>query len=159
MKKVLFVLMVGLLSGIMFQSCGPNDEKLQKEVTTAVQKEVPQVSAVVQKGIVTLNGVVESDDMKAAAERLAKSVKGTKSVINNVTVHKPEPPVTINPDTTIKTAVESKLKDAGYKDVTIEVKDGEIILSGDLKRADLTKVMQIANESNPRKVTNNLNLK
>jgi len=159
MKKVLFVLMVGLLSGIMFQSCGPNDEKLQKEVTLIVQKEVPQVSAVVQKGIVTLNGVVESDDMKATAERLAKEVKGIKSVINNVTVHKPEPPVTINPDTTIQTSVETKLRDAGFKDVSVTVKDGEVILAGDLKRADLTKVMQIANESNPRKVTNNLNLK
>lgn len=159
MKKVLFVLTIGLLSGIMFQSCKPSDEKLQTQVVQVIQKAVPEVSAVVQNGVVTLSGVVASEDAKAMVEKLAKEIKGIESVVNNVTVHKPEPPVTINLDLTIKTAIESQLRDAGFGNVIIEVTDGEVVLTGDAKRADLTKIMQIANESNPKKVINNLKLK
>lgn len=159
MKRVLFILTIGLLSGIMMQSCKQSDEKLQTLVVQAIHKTVPEVSAIVHNGVVTLTGVVESEETKAMVEKVAKEVKGIKSVVNNVTVHKPEPPVTINPDYTIKSDVENRLKEAGFKDVSVEVADGEVILSGDAKRSDLTRIMQIANESNPRKVTNSLNLK
>ncbi|MDR2919536.1 MAG: BON domain-containing protein [Tannerella sp.] len=159
MKKVLFLLTIGLLSGVMMQSCKESDEKLQTQVNQVMQKTVPEVIAIVQNGVATLSGVVESEDTKMMLETLAKEVKGIKSVVNNVTVHKPEPPVTINPDDTIRTTIESKLKDAGFKSVFIDVNNGEVVLTGDAKRSDLTKIMQIANESNPKKVTNNLNLK
>lgn len=159
MKKVLFLLTIGLLSGIMMQSCKESDEKLQTQVNQVMQKTVTEVTAVVQNGVATLSGVVESEDTKMMLETLAKEVKGIKSVVNNVTVHKPEPPVVINPDDTIRTTIESKLKDAGFKSVFIDVNNGEVVLTGDAKRSDLTKIMQIANESNPKKVTNNLNLK
>lgn len=159
MKRVLFILTIGLLSGLMMQSCKQSDEKLQTQVVQMVQRTAPQVSAAVNNGVVTLTGMVESEETKAMVEKVAKEVKGIKSVVNNVTVHKPEPPVTINPDTTIKTTIENQLKDAGFNTVTIQVNNGEVILTGDAKRSDLTRIMQIANESNPKKVTNNLNLK
>lgn len=159
MKRVLFILTMGLFSGIMLQSCKQSDENIQKQVVLAVHKTLPEVSAIVQNGIVTLTGVVESEEAKAMVEKVAKEVKGIKSVVNNVTVHKPEPPVTIHPDTTIKTAIENQLKDAGFTSVSIAVNDGEVILTGEIKKADLTRIMQIANESNPKKVINNLNLK
>jgi hyperosmotically inducible protein len=40
------------------------------------------------RGVVSLNGVVESADQKARAEQLARRVDGVKNVINNLQVQK-----------------------------------------------------------------------
>jgi len=40
------------------------------------------------KGVVSLNGVVESAEQKARAEQLARRVDGVKQVINNLQVQK-----------------------------------------------------------------------
>jgi len=37
-------------------------------------------------GIVTLSGPVDTEKVKARAERLAKKVKGVKQVVNNITI-------------------------------------------------------------------------
>jgi Predicted periplasmic or secreted lipoprotein len=159
MKNVLLILTIGLLSSVMFQSCKQSDEKLQNQVTQVLQQSFPQLSSTVKDGVATLTGTVETEDGKMTAQRMVQDIKGIKSVINRIEVPKPQPAVVINPDATIKSAIESQLSSAGFKDVVIEVRDGEVTLTGDLKRADLAKVMQIANESNPKKVINNLKLK
>lgn len=85
-----------------------------------------------------------------------------KTVVNNISVRETSissnQPM-MNQDNTIKTSIESRLMTEGFSDVKVAVDNGEVTLSGDLKRNDLTKVMQIANESNPSKVTNKLTLK
>jgi hyperosmotically inducible protein len=40
------------------------------------------------RGVVSLNGIVDSADQKARAEQLARRVDGVKSVINNLQVQK-----------------------------------------------------------------------
>jgi hyperosmotically inducible periplasmic protein len=41
-----------------------------------------------KQGVVTLSGIVESQNQKDRATRLAKKVKGVKSVVNNIEVKK-----------------------------------------------------------------------
>ena len=162
MRKIFFIITCILISGVTMQSCKQSDENLKKDVDKAIQGRYNStVSTSVKDGVVTLTGTVESQQEKTAVEDDVKAVKHVKTVVNNITVHESnissQAPI-VNPDNTIKSSVESRLKTEGFKDVKVEVNNGEVVLSGNLKRSDLTKVMQIANESNPRKVTNNLNL-
>lgn len=158
MRKILFVLLSVLLLGGLY-SCKPNDQKLQKEVETVLTSAYQGISSTVKDGVATIQGVVESDEAKAAIEKAISAVKGVKSVVNNISVKKPEPPVTINPDEVLTTTITNALSVAGYKGVNVAVADGEVTLTGDLAKSDLTKVMQIANEAKPKKVINQLNLK
>jgi len=162
MKKVIFIMTCIFLTGLGFQSCQQDDKKIQTEVDKVV-KENSSTFASVKDGVVTLTGTVATEQEKTAIENQVRSVKGVKSVTNNIAIQAPVPTETVtptvNPDETIKSEINSKLSSGGYKDVKIEVSNGEVTLNGTVKRADLTKVMQIANEANPKKVNNNLNLK
>ena len=155
-KNVIYVL-CGLLSVFVVSSCKPNDAKLQQEVEMAIKAAYPEISAAVKEGVVTLTGEVDSQEIKAAAEAIAKSVKNIKSVANYVTIKAPV--VIINPDTEISNVITAALKAGGFEGIQAAVKDGEVTLTGDVKRADLQKVMQIANESKPKKVINELTIK
>jgi hyperosmotically inducible protein len=44
------------------------------------------LDAVSKEGVVTLTGVVETQHQKDKASKLAKKVKGVKSVVNNITL-------------------------------------------------------------------------
>lgn len=163
MKKMFFIITCVLISGMAMQSCKQSDENLKKEVDKAIQGRYNStVSTSVKDQVVTLIGTVESQQEKTSVENDVKAVKHVKSVVNNISVRESnitsQQPV-INQDSTIKSSIESRMKTEGFNDVKVDVSNGEVILSGTLKRSDLTKVMQIANESNPRKVTNNINLK
>lgn len=163
MKKMLFIITCILISGMAMQSCKQSDENLKKDVDKAIQGRYNStISTSVKDGVVTLTGTVESQQEKSSIESEVKAVKHVKTVVNNISVRESnitsQQPV-INPDNTIKSSIESRLTTEGFKDVKVDVSNGEVILSGNLKRSDLTKVMQIANESNPKKVTNNLKLK
>lgn len=160
---MLFIITCILVSGITLQSCKQSDENLKKDVDKAIEGRYNStVSTSVKDGVVTLTGTVESQQEKMSVENDVKAVKHVKSVVNNISVRESnitsQEPV-INPDNTIKSSVESRLQTEGFKDVKVEVSNGEVTLTGDLKRSDLTKVMQIANESNPKKVNNKLKLK
>jgi len=160
MKKVLFVLTCVIMSGFMFQSCKHSDQDLQKNVNKVLsENNFSMISSTVKDGVATLVGTVESQEQKSEVENLVRNVKDVKSIVSNIIVKEVVPQVVINPDETIRSVVETKLTEAGFKDVKVEVKDGEVILTGDLKKGDLTKVMQMANEANPKSVINRLNLK
>lgn len=158
MKTKFLIGVLALFLGVTLYSCKPSDEKLQKQVETALAA-VPGISSSVKDAVVTLTGVVDSDEAKAQAETLAKGIKSIKSVVNNIEVKKPEPVVQINPDDVLKTTINDAFTAAGFSGITVDIKDGEVSLSGDVKKADLQKVMQIANESKPKKVINNLTIK
>lgn len=163
MKKILFILTCVLISGLSLQSCSKSDTDVKKDVDKVLNEQFSSstISSVVKDGVVTLTGTAESDVDKMSITSAVRGVKGVKDVMNNINVREKvlTPPATVYDDTSIKSSIDTKLSEQGVKNVKVEVKDGEVMLSGDLKRADLTKVMQIANESNPKKVTNNLNLK
>jgi osmotically-inducible protein OsmY len=160
MKAKLVVCGVLLLAGIAFNSCKPSDTELQKAITTGLSALPAEISSDVQKGEVTLSGIVESDELKAEAEKLAGAIKGIKSVVNNIEVRKPVAEPVIHPDDILTHSISTAISAAGeaYKDVAVAVKDGEVTLTGSVKKADLQKVMQIVNEAYPGKVNNLLNI-
>lgn len=155
MKKTVLV----LLLGVMLFSCKPSDEKLQTAVQTALTAAGSNATSSVKEGVVTLSGTVDSEAAKIAAETAVKAVKDIKSVSNNIEVKVPQAPVVINNDEVLTTAINAAITAGGFSDITVSVKDGEVTLNGDAKKADLAKIMQIANEAKPAKVINNLNIK
>lgn len=142
-------------------SCKPKDQDLQKSVQTVLSTTTKGVESSVKDGVLTLTGVVDSQEAKAAAETAVKSVKDIKSVVNNIEVKAPvveTPAVTINADDTLKALITTGLTAGGFNSIMANVKDGVVTLTGDVKRADLAKVMQIANEASPKKVINELKI-
>ena len=157
MRKALFIITTVLLSAVLLQSCKPSDEEVKKFVDAVLTATVPGTSASVKNQVVTLTGTVETEEQKTAAESAVRSIKNVKNVMNEIKVMPPR--IVVNPDDTLMETISSALRMGGYSTVNVAVRDGEVTLSGDLKRADLQKVMQIADESKPKKVVNNLKLK
>lgn len=156
MKKSFLIYAFALIAGVMLYSCKPNDSKLQEQVKTVLTAVNPSLDATVKDGVATLSGTVETEEAKVAAETAAKAVKDIKSVTNNIEV---KAPVVINPDDTIRTTITTALTNGGFKDIVATVSNGVVTLTGDVKKADLTKVMQIASEANVGKVENKLTIK
>lgn len=156
MKRLVLILTCALLSGATFYSCKPSDEKLQKQVETVLSATQSSVTGTVKDGVVTLNGTVDSDAAKTAVEVAVKAIKDIKSVTNNIEV---KLPVVINPDETLSATITTALTAAGFNDVKLAVDSGVVTLTGEAKKADLQKIMQIANEAQPKKVLNQLKLK
>lgn len=160
MKKLIFIMMSVFLVGMTLQSCQDNDKKIKDEIENALKARYNTVSVAVKDKVVTLTGSLNSQTERAAAENVVRTIKGVNSVVNNITVEEPTPTVKTDTDTTIKTSIENRYKTDGYNDVKVAVVNGEVVLTGDVMRANLQKVMQIANEtSGVRKVTNNMNVK
>jgi len=148
-----------MFSLAVLQSCKPDDGKIQKEVGVALNSSPSTISTSVKGGVVTLTGTVASEAEKTAAEEAIKAIKDIKSIDNKIVVELPPAPV-ISPSDSIRMHIEAALNTAGFKDVKVEVSpESEITLTGNVKRADLKKVMQIANETKPKKVNNKLNTK
>lgn len=157
MRRTVLIYVVALLSGVILYSCKPSDEKLQKAVETALTtSENSAITAAVKDGVATITGTVESEEAKTAAETVVKAVKDIKSVDNKIQV---VVPVKINPDETLTTTINEALTAGGFTGVKVAVANGEVTLTGDVKKADLQKVMEIANEANPAKVINQLTIK
>lgn len=157
MKKIVFALACVFMVAVTFQACKESDQKVQEQVNKVLSGEFKNISASVKDGVVTLTGNVESDAEKMGAQSAVSGVKYVKSVVNNIEVHQPAP--VINPDDTLKAGLEAALLAGGYKDVKVEVSNQEVTLSGNLKKSELKKVMQIANDAGPKKVVNKLTLK
>lgn len=157
MRRTLLIYVVALLSGVILYSCKPSDEKLQKAVETALTTSGnTAIAGTVKEGVATITGTVESEEAKAAIEAAVKAVKDIKSVDNKIEV---VVPVKINPDDTLVTTINEALSAAGFSAVKVAVANGEVTLTGDVKKADLQKVMEIANGANPAKVINQLTIK
>lgn len=155
MKKIVLSVVSAFLLGFTLYSCSPSDKDIQTHVSP-ILSDYTDVNAEVKDGVVTLSGEVVSDVEKNQIQEMLSSVKGVKSVVNNLTV---KPPVVIDHDAEIGSAISSALQSAGFKTVNVAVNNGEVTLTGDLKKSDLVKVMQIANESKPKKVINELKVK
>lgn len=157
MRRTVLIYVVALLSGVILYSCKPSDEKLQKAVETALTTSGnTAIASTVKEGVATITGTVESEEAKAAIEAAVKAVKDIKSVDNKIEV---VVPVKINPDETLVTTINEALSTAGFKGINVAVANGEVTLTGDVKKADLQKVMEIANGTNPAKVINQLTIK
>ena len=149
-----------LSASILFFGCKPKDADVQAKITEKFSSmpELTGASASVTDGIATLTGELKNDAAKTMAENTAKEVKGVKSVMNNITVTPPPPPpVTVNSDNVLNQGVADATKD--FPTVTAVVNNGEITLTGTIKRDDLQKLMQTLNTLKPSKINNQLTIK
>lgn len=137
-------------------ACGPKDADIKASVDTAISG-VQGVTVQVVNGVATISGQFVDDAAKASTEALVKAVKGVKSVVDSATVAPPPPPVVISPDETLKTSVTAALKD--FSTLSADVKDGVVTLTGEIKKADLPKVMQALSALQPKKIENKATVK
>ena len=162
MKNAKLFRNLSVLTAFLFfiTACGPNDAAIADSVKSKVNT-ISGVVVDVKDGVVTLSGQVADDAAKAAAETAVQDVKGVKSVVNNLTVTPPAPPapaVVINPDDVLRAGLDSAFAAQGIKGINAAVSNGEVTLTGTVKKADLTKVMQVANELKPKKVVNRMTI-
>jgi hyperosmotically inducible periplasmic protein len=141
----------------------PKDSDLTTNVQSKVGTIDPGISVDTKEGVVTLSGMVSSQEAISEAEQAAQGVEGVKSVQNNLTV-KPAAPEettasTANADASLKSSVESNLTKYGVTGVTVAVNNGEVTLTGDIKRNKLQDAMKAANEAQPTKVNNQMSIK
>lgn len=142
---------------LVFAACKPSDAKIEESVKAKVSAVAPSVMATVKDGVVTLTGEVADEAAKAAAAAAVDGIKGVKSVVNNLTLPPPPPPpVVINPDDVLRNSIDSAFKAKGITGISAAVSNGEVTLTGNVKKADLQKVMQAANEIKPKKVINQM---
>lgn len=159
--KLTKLLTTGLVMSFLLSACTPSDSKIAEAVKSKITAVAPSAMVDVKDGVVTLSGEVADAATKTAAETAIQGTKGVKSIVNNLTLPPPPPPpvVTINPDDVLRKTIDSAFTAKGIKGITVAVSNGEVTLTGDVKRADLTKVMQAANESKPKKVINQMKIK
>ena len=156
--------MLTLPTFILFVSLAAcNSKTKDADVKTSVDNAIAANSnlsgayADVKDGVVTLSGQVKDETARASAETIAKGVKGVKSVTNNLTVAPPPAaPVEITADDPLKASVDNTIK--AYPGVVATVNDGVITLTGQIKRADLQKLMMALNTLKPKKIENQLTI-
>lgn len=156
-RKFLMMLLVVTMSGLLVTSCkGPSDAELQTSVNEKISTNAG-ITASVADGVVTLTGECMDENCKTSVGAAAKGVKGVKEVVNNITIAPPPAPVVITADDPLKIGVDAAL--ANYSGITADINDGVITLRGDIKRADLQKLMVSLNALRPKKIDNQLSVK
>jgi osmotically-inducible protein OsmY len=107
------------------------DPEIAREAIAAILHRLPvvaeQIKAVVRNGWITLEGEVEWEYQRLAAERAVRRIKGLKGVSNTIQV-KPRVPAT-----EIKRKIEEAFRRSAEIDanrITVEVHDSEVILKG-----------------------------
>jgi hyperosmotically inducible periplasmic protein len=147
--------------------CGPKNGQIAAEVQSKVAAAAPGTSAALKDGVVTLSGQVESEAVKSLAEQTARGVKGVKNVVNNLTVkpapvaavpEKAAPPLFEADDAKLKDAVTKNLAKYNVSGIDVAVQNGEVKLTGDIKRDKLQDAMKAASEAKPKKVVNEMKL-
>lgn len=123
-----------------------------------------QVSVSVQNQEVLLTGVVQDESWPAEAERLAKSVEGVKSVINNIEVGGEESFGSMTSDSWITTRIRSNLlfeKDLYSLNYTVETVNGVVYLTGiGQDETEINRVVEVArNVGGVKKVVNHVKVK
>ena len=114
----------------------------------------------VDKGVATLSGEVNSENAKTESEMIAKSVKGVKSVVNNISVSvptTPTAPIEVTADDPLNISVTDAIKDPPGLQATVD--NGESTLPGEIDKASLPTLLMNLNALNPKKINNNLTVK
>lgn len=136
----------------------PTDTQIQAKVSEQLST-MPEVTADVKEGVVTLTGNVADDATKASAEATVKSTEGVKSVVNNIMVTPAAPPQAPVADTTamanpaddaLRTGVTNISKDFPGADVKVDA--GVITVTGELSAAKWKTLKQALDALHPKKV-------
>lgn len=161
--KVKVLTVFTLAIALFISACGKSDADLTKAATDKLAAEkITGITVTVKDGVASLAGEIGDITIKTKAETALKSVDGIKSVDSaKVTVKTAATPPPPSPDKMIQGTVEEAVKKLNIAGITVTVTDGEVVLTGDVAKADLAKVMQAANEAkgNAKKITNKLTVK
>ena len=159
-KRIMLMLAVPVLF-LLVTTTSCNSKAKDADIKTDVDKAIAAnagpstVSTTVNEGVVTLSGEVKDETTKTAAETAARGINGVKSVINNLSVT--PPPVVITADDPLKASVDNTVK--AYPGVSASIQDGIVTLTGEIKRADLQKLMMELNTLKPKSIENKLTIK
>ncbi|SHN23076.1 BON domain-containing protein [Chitinophaga sp. CF418] len=135
-----------------------SDTQIQTKVSEQLST-MPEVTADVKDGVVTLSGNVADDATKASAEATVKSTEGVKSVVNNITVMPaaPPPPPATDPaaaintaDEALRTGVTNISKDFPGADIKVDA--GIITVTGALSATKWKMLKQALDALHPKKV-------
>jgi len=85
----------------------------------------------------------------SAIKSVTEQIGNSNSIENSSTV-------AIDPDKTMKATITEALFNAGINNVQVAIDNSVATLTGNIPRADLSKIMQIVNGANPKKVINKL---
>lgn len=153
-----------LVSSLLLSSCkGNKDGSIRAAIETKQKdmKEMAGITATVEKGVVTLSGECPDAGTKSMCEQTVGAIPGVTQVVNNCTIAVPPPPapapVVIAADDPLTKGVNDAIKD--YPGVSATVKDGEVTLTGTIKRASLQKLMMGLHTLKPKKINNQLTIK
>lgn len=161
MKKIKLIPIIALviIFAAGFSACKKvKDADLKTAISAAfaANEDLSGLTVEVKEKIATLTGEVKDDATLQAAISLAKTIKGVKDVASNITV-KPPAPIVSPADQALEAALKDALKDnAG---VMATVKDGEVTLTGEIKKSQLVKLMQKVSALKPAKINNQLTVK
>jgi hypothetical protein len=162
LKLAAYFMMAFFMSAALL-SCGVKDSTIQTQISEAANTTpaLANVTKAVSDGVVTLSGEVSDDASKAACETAVKAIKGVKSVVNNITIAPPPPPMVTQPAVAADDALTKGVADAtkDFPTVKTSIADGVITLTGEIKRASLPKLMQTLNSLKPKKIDNQLTIK
>ncbi|WP_205943093.1 BON domain-containing protein [Pedobacter cryotolerans] len=153
MKSMAFM---ALIFSVLFTGCKPKDA----DIKTAVEKSISAVPSLagttveVKEGVVSLSGQLPDETAKSLAETTAKAVKGVKSVVNNLSI---AAPITIAVDEVLTKSVKDAVKD--YPTVVAAINDGVVLLTGEIKKDALPKLMMALSSLKPKKIENKLTVK
>jgi hyperosmotically inducible protein len=136
----------------------PSDTQIQAKVTEQLSG-MPEVTADVKEGVVTLAGNVPDEAARTAAETKVAAVEGVKSITNNIMVTPPAPPApvvdtTVAPlnaaDEALRTGVADITKD--FPGVDVKVDAGVVSVTGELSAAKWKTLKQALDGLHPKKV-------
>ena len=170
--KLLVVLLTLLAIGAVvgcsrFSTKSPDvSDSIRKSLDQAGLKDV-SVSQDRDKGIVTLGGQVASDDQKAQAESLAKSLAGTQVVADQIAVipvgaEKETKAVNSDLDQGIEKNLDAALiQNKMHNNVKYAVKNGVVTLTGEVNSQDKRTLAEkvATGVPNVQQVVNNLQIK
>lgn len=121
-----------------------------------------EIGVIVENGVVTLSGVVDSYSKKIAAEKAVKGVEGVKALAGDIEVKYGD--AFKKTDKEIAKAVVDALEwdsSVPEEDLTIKVEDGWVYLSGEVNWSYQKKAAKSAVENllGVRSVINNINIR
>jgi osmotically-inducible protein OsmY len=127
-----------------------SDAAIAQEVANALEEDgaIPtgRVQATVRHGWVTLTGTTTWPFQRSAAERAAALVHGVKGIANSITL---EPQISVGD---LQARIEAALRQAAETDalgISIEARDGTVVLSGTVRSASEREAAERAARSAP----------
>jgi len=149
-KTIGLVVVVGLVFAL--SSCGSKtkdaDIKVAAENVLAADPACSGLHVTINDGVATITGEVKDEATKTMAQKAIADVKGVKSVENNATVAPPPPPPVVPSATETEAAALTKAVNDAIKDypgVVATVNNQVLTLTGEVKKADLQKLMMSLN--------------